>query len=1081
MTNLAPAASTPKERRFFGIRRRFVLLVLATLLPFVILTIFNLAHRVTAHRIAAQEGALARSRIISARVDDLFNNVDTLLLALPHLVSTNKADTDKNNLLLRSIKKDLPSYINNISIWTTKGKNIGSTVAGMDRAAADVSDRKYFRLAIENRGLGVGEPVISRATKTWTIALARPVFHPDDQNAAVVSISIQLEKFQDLLDPADLPPGSVISLLTDQGIVAARTGEPGKWIGKSLFHLPWLKEAIHQREGTKEVVGTDGVTRLSGYTTARKAPWLIYVGIPTEIALADQKTELWLGIGLGGLSLVFALIIAWLISRRITTPILRLTQDTAILASGNLTHRSNVEATSEVGVLAENFNRMAAALESRSSALEQSEGRLRTIIETEPECVKVIAPDGKVLEMNAAGLRIIEVDSLSDVQHRPVLEFVAPEHHEAFLALHNQVMQGESGILEFEIIGRKGTRRWLDTHAVPLRNHGQEVEGLIGISRDITERKRAQEAMRAHYQELQTLSDISQQILNSLDLQVTLNTILDKVMSIGQFDLGLIRLHNKTSGMLEPLASQGFHDPKNVRSLRRPAKPMSTDTILPQVMTGRKTLPLESLSGSFKIPAMRREGIQSILYVPILTEKEVLGVLQLGSRTPRKFSLSEIRLLETIGNHLGLAVQKARIHGETQQSLDSIRALHEINLATTSTLNLETLLEILLEKIDRLLPYSASGIRVVNRGTGKFDRLVTRNIDEKGLRAAQAKSGGGISDTVIRNRASLVINNVQTDSKSALADFFSTHSLVSYLGLPLIAKGEILGTLSLLTKEEHQFSHAEVEFLTTLAGQAAIAIHNSQLYEQRQIQAIELEKANKAKDEFLGFVSHELKTPVNTISGYTQLMLDRMVGEITQEQEQTLGQMSKETGELLAMINSLLQATRIQAGAAQVETAEICLVDFLHDLRSAYQFPLGKEITIEWNWPPDLPTLKTDREKLKHILQNLINNAIKFTEQGQVIISTRVLAHPKAVEFKVEDTGVGIPEDSLSTIFEMFRQVDGMKTRPPGGIGLGLYIVKKFTELLGGRVDVESEPGKGSTFSVILPLEPPHGEKQAGR
>jgi len=172
-----------------------------------------------------------------------------------------------------------------------------------------------------------------------------------------------------------------------------------------------------------------------------------------------------------------------------------------------------------------------------------------------------------------------------------------------------------------------------------------------------------------------------------------------------------------------------------------------------------------------------------------------------------------------------------------------------------------------------------------------------------------------------------------------------------------------------------------------------------------------------------------------------------------------------------------------------VEAREVSLEEFLADVRSNYAIPLGKELSLVWDIPSDLPVIHTDGEKLKHILQNLINNAVKFTDKGSVTVSVRaggrdqglgVSADPQSltpnpgyVEFKVADTGIGIAGENLTAIFERFRQVDSSETRRYGGVGIGLYIVKKFTELLGGTVEVESKPGKGSTFTVIVPRELP--------
>jgi len=171
----------------------------------------------------------------------------------------------------------------------------------------------------------------------------------------------------------------------------------------------------------------------------------------------------------------------------------------------------------------------------------------------------------------------------------------------------------------------------------------------------------------------------------------------------------------------------------------------------------------------------------------------------------------------------------------------------------------------------------------------------------------------------------------------------------------------------------------------------------------------------------------------------------------------------------LTLIETIMEATKIETGAIVVERNAANLTEALDSLKSAYDRSVGKEIARIWDYPDDLPTINTDAAKRKQILQHLINNAIKFTERGSVTVSARVNEDGRDVEFKVADTGIGIPKETMPLIFDKFRQADSSETRVHGGVGLGLYIVKKFTELLGGEIDVQSEPGKGSTFTVTIP------------
>jgi len=230
-----------------------------------------------------------------------------------------------------------------------------------------------------------------------------------------------------------------------------------------------------------------------------------------------------------------------------------------------------------------------------------------------------------------------------------------------------------------------------------------------------------------------------------------------------------------------------------------------------------------------------------------------------------------------------------------------------------------------------------------------------------------------------------------------------------------------------------------------------------------------LVKANKAKDEFLRIMSHELRTPLNVLLGYSQLVKDGTFGTINQKQENALDKVIGRAKELMNMISEILRATSIEAGKVKAEMFQIHMGELLDDLKSSYDLPLDKDLTFKWDYPAEPRTISTDGDKLKHILQNLINNAVKFTDEGSITLPARYFPEAQAAEFKVVDTGIGIDQEKIPSIFEMFHQIDSSETRKHGGVGLGLYIVKKYTEVLGGQIQVNSEPGKGSAFTVTIP------------
>ncbi len=402
-----------------------------------------------------------------------------------------------------------------------------------------------------------------------------------------------------------------------------------------------------------------------------------------------------------------------------------------------------------------------------------------------------------------------------------------------------------------------------------------------------------------------------------------------------------------------------------------------------------------------------------------------------------------------------------------------LEVLYEIDSAISSTLDRRVLLDVLFEKIESLLPYAALTVRLLNDETHQLEPVSARNIDmqewTKGLESRTAITGQGFSQDVFQKKTPVIIENVQTDPRCWNQELFRKHGLVSYIGLPLITEGRVLGVLGFYLREQHTFPKEEVEFLSALAGQVAIGINNAQLYERIKKQASELEEANQAKDEFLSVMSHELRTPLNVITGYAEVLSQGVLGEIQREQMHAVKTISYQSRELLRMINEILQVGSIEAGKVKANCQEVNMSDFLVELRSGYEILSKKEISLHWNIPSRLPIVRTDGEKLKHVLQNLINNAIKFTETGSVTISARCIS--KAIEFKVKDTGIGMPQDMLPSIFQMFRQLDSSNTRSYGGSGVGLYIVKKFVDLLSGQIGVGSVLGEGSTFTITLPLD----------
>ena len=246
--------------------------------------------------------------------------------------------------------------------------------------------------------------------------------------------------------------------------------------------------------------------------------------------------------------------------------------------------------------------------------------------------------------------------------------------------------------------------------------------------------------------------------------------------------------------------------------------------------------------------------------------------------------------------------------------------------------------------------------------------------------------------------------------------------------------------------------------------------HFSQLVRTQRLLSERAEQRNQAKTELLNILSHELKTPLTVIGSYTQALKSAALGEINRDQEQALSKVLRQTENLENIVNVILDSAGVETGAVTVRSEELILSEFLEELKQTFDgIVVDPSVKLVWDYPVPMPVVMSDPGKLKIILQNLINNAVKFTDAGEIRVAARVHPQRQTMEFTVSDTGIGIGSEHLPFLFDKFWQADAARTRTQSGIGMGLYIVKAFTELLRGTITVNSTPGMGSEFRVELP------------
>ena len=365
----------------------------------------------------------------------------------------------------------------------------------------------------------------------------------------------------------------------------------------------------------------------------------------------------------------------------------------------------------------------------------------------------------------------------------------------------------------------------------------------------------------------------------------------------------------------------------------------------------------------------------------------------------------------------------------------------------------------------------------VLRLDGELLHLVAhRGLSGAGLEAYRrvfptSVSSGTVAGRSLLERAVVQIPDVFTDSGYAYKSVGLATPFQAIFGIPLLREGHALGAIAVSRTEPGPLSEREVEVLKTFADQAVIAIENVRLFNEIQEKSLQLELANRHKSEFLSNMSHELRTPLNAIIGFSEVLLERMFGEMNEKQEDYLKDIHSSGLHLLSLINDILDLAKVEAGRMELHLATFHLPAAINNaLTLIRERAMRHRITLAVELDPQLGELTADERKLKQILLNLLSNAVKFTPEGGRITVTARRAD-NMVEISVSDTGIGIAPQDHAAVFEEFKQVGTDYTRKAEGTGLGLALTRKLVELHGGAMKLESVPGKGSTFAFTLPLK----------
>jgi len=600
----------------------------------------------------------------------------------------------------------------------------------------------------------------------------------------------------------------------------------------------------------------------------------------------------------------------------------------------------------------------------------------------------------------------------------------------------------------------------------------------------ISKRKQVEEALQQERDLAKALGKAIALLGSTLNLNKVLDRILEQVGKVIPNDSANIMLIIGDTAYITRF--RGYEQNKLDLIMAKTTFKISEVPSLKQIYEQKKPIIIADAT-KFKgwVEIKGQEFLHSYAGAPILIQNKVIGFLNVDSAKVNFYGEEHIQTLSTFAKQAAIAIDNAQLHEQVQnhaielkkqieeatqeihRRANELEALYQVGKDITSTLDLNSTLQRITD----------SAAEIVNA-----DRSIIQLVDPENLRLIHVM-GCGYSDTdlneqsfeefreciynlVLQKKSGILSRDILEDQRiweNALA-YAKREKLKSIAIAPLEISGMIIGALAVINKKNRRiFTEEDLDLISMLASQAASAIQNARLYEKAQ-------EADRLKSAFLASMSHELRTPLNSIIGFTGILLQGMVGNLNAEQTKQLNMVQNSAKHLLELINDVLDISKIEAEQMNIFIEQFDLHALIEKVvRSVTPLAERKNLPLRMEISPQVGQISSDRRRVEQILINLLNNAIKFTEQGEVLLKSEVRG--SSIETHIIDTGIGINDEDLKLLFKPFQQVNTGLSRQYEGTGLGLAICKRLVEKLGGEIRVKSELGKGSTFTFSLPLE----------